>query len=97
MKLSKALYFGDFVAIPIAIVVLAGAAVSQRGWEAASLWLFAFVAGLGVWTFVEYVVHLTFWETLRGLRRYQALQLGEICFQMMQQLCEHALPPLVNV
>lgn len=57
MKLSKALYFGDFVAIPVAIVALAAAAISERGVEAAGLWLLAFGAGLFVWTFVEYVVH----------------------------------------
>ena len=57
MKLSKALYFGDFVAIPAAIVALGWAAIAERGVGAAGLWLLAFVAGLGVWTFVEYVVH----------------------------------------
>ena len=57
MELSKALYFGDFVAIPVAIVALAAAAISERGFEAAGLWLLAFGAGLFVWTFVEYVVH----------------------------------------
>jgi sterol desaturase/sphingolipid hydroxylase (fatty acid hydroxylase superfamily) len=57
MKLSKALYFGDFVAIPLAIVVLAAIAIAGHGPEAAGWWLLAFVVGLAVWTFVEYVVH----------------------------------------
>ncbi len=57
MKLSKALYFGDFVAIPLAIIVLAAIAIAQRGLEVAGWWLLAFVVGLAVWTFVEYVVH----------------------------------------
>jgi len=57
MKLSKALYFGDFVAIPIAIVLLAAAAIYDRGLEGAGLWLTSFVVGLFVWTLVEYVVH----------------------------------------
>jgi sterol desaturase/sphingolipid hydroxylase (fatty acid hydroxylase superfamily) len=57
MKLSRALYFGDFVAIPLAIAVLAAAAISEEGLQAAGPWLIAFAAGLVVWTFVEYVVH----------------------------------------
>ena len=57
MELSKALYFGDFVAIPVAILVLAATAISGRGFESIGLWLLAFVVGLFVWTFVEYVVH----------------------------------------
>ena len=57
MKLSKALYFGDFVAIPIVILLLGAAAIQQGGFTGAGLWLIAFVAGLFVWTFVEYAVH----------------------------------------
>jgi sterol desaturase/sphingolipid hydroxylase (fatty acid hydroxylase superfamily) len=57
MKLSKALYFGDFVAIPVVILLLGAAAIRQEGFTGAGLWLIAFAAGLGVWTFVEYAVH----------------------------------------
>ena len=57
MKLSKALYFGDFVAAPLAILALAAIAFAHRGHEAALPWIFACVAGLGAWTFVEYAVH----------------------------------------
>ena len=57
MKLSKALYFGDFVAIPVAYRCQYGRRFSERGIGATGLWLFAFVVGLAVWTFVEYVVH----------------------------------------
>jgi sterol desaturase/sphingolipid hydroxylase (fatty acid hydroxylase superfamily) len=57
MKLSKALYFGDFVAIPVAILLLGAAAIQQEGFTGAGLWLMAFVAGVAVWTFVEYAVH----------------------------------------
>src|ERR1700692_3713505 len=57
MKLSKALYFGDFVAIPLAIILLAAAAIRQQGLAGAGLWLTSFVAGLFIWTLVEYVVH----------------------------------------
>ena len=57
MKLSKALYFGDFVAIPVVILLLGAAAIREQGFTGAGLWLLAFVAGLAVWTFVEYAVH----------------------------------------
>jgi hypothetical protein len=42
-------------------------------------------------------VLLTSWETLRGLRKCQALELDEIGPRWMDQLCEHALPLLVSV
>ncbi len=57
MNLSKALYFGDFVTSPIAIIVLATMALAGRDVEAAGLWVLALLAGVGAWTFVEYVVH----------------------------------------
>ncbi|HEY4923914.1 MAG TPA: sterol desaturase family protein [Roseiarcus sp.] len=57
MKLSKALYFGDFVAIPVVILWLGVAAVQQEGFTGAGLWMIAFLAGVAVWTFVEYAVH----------------------------------------
>jgi sterol desaturase/sphingolipid hydroxylase (fatty acid hydroxylase superfamily) len=57
MKLSKALYFGDFVAIPVVILLLAAAAIRQEGFTGAGLWSVAFVVGLLAWTFVEYAVH----------------------------------------
>ena len=57
MKLNKALYFGDFVAIPVAILTMAGAAIWERGFTSTGPWLIAFVMGLFAWTFVEYVVH----------------------------------------
>jgi sterol desaturase/sphingolipid hydroxylase (fatty acid hydroxylase superfamily) len=57
MKLSKALYFGDFVAIPVAILMLAATAFFVRGAAGLGLWIVAFVVGLIVWTLVEYIVH----------------------------------------
>jgi sterol desaturase/sphingolipid hydroxylase (fatty acid hydroxylase superfamily) len=57
MKLNRGLYFGDFVASPIAIVVLTTVALVHRDFEAAGLWGLALFAGLGAWTFVEYTVH----------------------------------------
>jgi len=57
MRLSKALYFGDFVAAPVAIAVLAVVALSGRSLLSACLWLVAIGAGLVAWTLVEYVIH----------------------------------------
>jgi sterol desaturase/sphingolipid hydroxylase (fatty acid hydroxylase superfamily) len=57
MKLSNFLYFGDFIAIPAAILLLAAAAIYERGLAGAGAWLGWFVVGLLVWTLVEYVVH----------------------------------------
>ena len=57
MKLNRSLYFGDFVASPIAIAVLAIVALTHRDFEAAGLWGVALFAGLGAWTLVEYAVH----------------------------------------
>ena len=70
MKLSKALYFGDFVTIPVAICVFATAAVAERGFGAVGLWLLAFVIGLGVWTFVEYVVHRWVYHAIPFFEKY---------------------------
>jgi sterol desaturase/sphingolipid hydroxylase (fatty acid hydroxylase superfamily) len=57
MNLSKALYFGDFLASPIAIIVLAAVALAGRDIETAGLWVLALLVGVGAWTLVEYVVH----------------------------------------
>jgi sterol desaturase/sphingolipid hydroxylase (fatty acid hydroxylase superfamily) len=57
MNLSRALYFGDFVASPIAIIVLATVALAGRDMAAVGLWVLALLAGIGAWTLVEYAVH----------------------------------------
>jgi sterol desaturase/sphingolipid hydroxylase (fatty acid hydroxylase superfamily) len=57
MNLSKSLYFGDLVASPIAIIVLATVALAGRDIAAAGLWIVALLAGVGAWTLVEYAVH----------------------------------------
>ena len=57
IKLNKGLYYGDFVASPIAIVVLTTVVLAQRDFEAAGIWGLTLFAGLGAWTIVEYVVH----------------------------------------
>ena len=57
MNLSKVLYFGDFVACPIAVIVLATLALAHRDIETAGLWGLILFVGVGAWTLVEYVVH----------------------------------------
>src|SRR5260370_24790323 len=57
MKLSKLLYFGDFVAAPVAILILAAMALAGRNSEAVLWWVVALVVGLFAWTFIEYAVH----------------------------------------
>ena len=57
MNLSKSLYFGDFVAGPAAIVMLAAVALAGRDIAAVALWIAALSAGAGAWTLVEYAVH----------------------------------------
>jgi sterol desaturase/sphingolipid hydroxylase (fatty acid hydroxylase superfamily) len=57
MNLSKSLYFGDLVASPIAIIVLATVALAGRDIAAVGLWIVALLAGVGAWTLVEYAVH----------------------------------------
>ena len=57
MKLSKALYFGDFVAAPLAILVLAAMAFAGQGVESVGPWLLALLAGICAWTLIEYAVH----------------------------------------
>ena len=50
IKLNKGLYYGDFVASPIAIVVLTTVVLAQRDFEAAGIWGLTLFAGLGAWT-----------------------------------------------
>jgi sterol desaturase/sphingolipid hydroxylase (fatty acid hydroxylase superfamily) len=57
MRLSKILYFGDFILSPVVIVALAAGTLVGRDLGAVGLWLAAFALGVCAWTLVEYVVH----------------------------------------
>jgi sterol desaturase/sphingolipid hydroxylase (fatty acid hydroxylase superfamily) len=57
MKLNSALYYGDFVAAPIAIVAASTVALSGQTMADTALWAAAVLAGVGLWTFIEYAVH----------------------------------------
>jgi sterol desaturase/sphingolipid hydroxylase (fatty acid hydroxylase superfamily) len=57
MQLSKFSYYSDFVVYPVVVISLAGANFSHITWPAAREWLAACLAGLMLWTFLEYVLH----------------------------------------
>lgn len=57
MPINKILYFGDFIAIPIALAVFVYLALFAHGLAAAAEFLASLVAGLMVWTLAEYGIH----------------------------------------
>jgi sterol desaturase/sphingolipid hydroxylase (fatty acid hydroxylase superfamily) len=57
MPIGKFLYFGDFVVIPIAVVLFAGLAFADRGFEAAPAWTLSLIVGAALWTLIEYLIH----------------------------------------
>ncbi|MDQ0468762.1 sterol desaturase family protein [Labrys wisconsinensis] len=65
MNLNRVLYFGDFVASPLAILGLALVVLAQRDLSAFGLWLLAFAVGCGAWTLVEYIVHRWVYHNVR--------------------------------
>ncbi len=54
---EKITYYGEFIVYPLLIAGLATAALWQAPPERSIAWLAAFVAGLGLWTLVEYILH----------------------------------------
>jgi len=65
MKLSRFLYFGDFVACPLAVVGLFISVLALRDWTAIGVWFLTFIPGLFAWTFVEYAVHRWIYHSVR--------------------------------
>jgi sterol desaturase/sphingolipid hydroxylase (fatty acid hydroxylase superfamily) len=57
MLLNRLLYFGDFVACPLAIFGLVMAVPAHGTLSQAGIFCLACVIGLGAWTLVEYAVH----------------------------------------
>ena len=57
MQLSKLSYYSDFVVYPPVIVALAAAECHHVTWVSGTEWLGAAVAGLVLWTLMEYVLH----------------------------------------
>jgi sterol desaturase/sphingolipid hydroxylase (fatty acid hydroxylase superfamily) len=70
MNLSKSLYFGDLVASPIVILVLAALALAGRDLEAVGVWVAALLAGIGTWTLVEYAVHRWLYHRVPFFAKY---------------------------
>jgi sterol desaturase/sphingolipid hydroxylase (fatty acid hydroxylase superfamily) len=57
MILARISYFGDFVAIPVWVLVMALDAYWREGVSGAPHWALGLAIGLAVWTLVEYCVH----------------------------------------
>ena len=62
MPINKVLYFGDFVAIPVAMLVLTYLAFSSGGERAIPEFVVTLVIGGCFWTFVEYWIHRTLYH-----------------------------------
>ena len=70
MVLNKFLYFGDFVAGPILIAVLALLAVHYGGSTALGIWSAALIVGLLSWTFFEYIIHRWVYHRAPVIKNY---------------------------
>lgn len=57
MPINKFLYFGDFVAIPVAVIVLAYFDLAPGGLWAALAFGVCLLTGLVTWTLAEYAIH----------------------------------------
>jgi sterol desaturase/sphingolipid hydroxylase (fatty acid hydroxylase superfamily) len=57
MRIGKFLYYGDFVIIPVAILVLAAAAIASDGITGTIEWIATLAFGVVFWTLVEYLIH----------------------------------------
>jgi len=57
MRIGKFLYFGDFLVIPVAVLLFAWAAYAAGGAAAIPEWGASLVFGAALWTLVEYLIH----------------------------------------
>jgi sterol desaturase/sphingolipid hydroxylase (fatty acid hydroxylase superfamily) len=57
MPINKFLYFGDFVAIPIAVLVFAYLSHRAGGLSGLPEFIAAALFGVALWTLVEYLIH----------------------------------------
>ena len=57
MRIGKFLYFGDFVAIPVAVLWLGVVAYLAGGVVAVPEWSLSLVIGAALWTLIEYLIH----------------------------------------
>ena len=70
MRINKFLYFGDFLAIPIAVAVFAYYAWLAKGFEAAAEYLPGLLGGLITWTLAEYWIHRTLYHRMPWISTY---------------------------
>ena len=61
MPIGKFLYFGDFVAIPVAVLLFAGLALADRGLAAAPTWAISLLSGSrsGRWSNISFTASPT--------------------------------------
>src|SRR4051812_46428451 len=62
MRINKFLYFGDFLAIPVALALFAWCAFAGRGAAAGLQYFAGLAAGALVWTLAEYWIHRTLYH-----------------------------------
>ncbi len=73
MRINKFLYFGDFLAIPIAIAILLYYAYKTAGVAAAAEFLPGLAGGLVIWTLAEYWIHRVLYHHMPVLSAYHDL------------------------
>lgn len=70
MVLNRFLYFGDFVAGPVVVLLLALMAVHYGGTSVLAVWFAACFTGLASWTLFEYVIHRWVYHRVPGIKKY---------------------------
>lgn len=73
VRLSNAGYYADFVFYPLLLLLLAGAAMGRdtpAGWF---VWLLLFVAGVAIWTLLEYWLHRVIFHHAMPIRQLHEL------------------------
>jgi sterol desaturase/sphingolipid hydroxylase (fatty acid hydroxylase superfamily) len=70
MRINKFLYFGDYLAIPIALAVFLYCAYLRAGLAAAPEFASACLAGVVVWTLAEYWIHRVLYHHAPLLTEY---------------------------
>jgi sterol desaturase/sphingolipid hydroxylase (fatty acid hydroxylase superfamily) len=100
MQLSKAGYYSDFVVYPIVITTLAVAALAGANSVKGLVWFAALLAGVAIWTLIEYVVHrvalhrVGMFVPMHGLHHSSPLAyVGTPTWLSMTVLCGAVLAP----
>ncbi len=70
MRINKFLYFGDYLAVPVALAVLVYCAYIRAGWAAAPEFVSALLVGVFVWTLAEYWIHRVLYHHAPVLAEY---------------------------